>query len=78
MTVRDRVILELEALPDQDVEYVGRIIGSLRSRPQNVPLPSFDPAVFGPLYREFAAEDREIAELGMSDYAPALRNEENG
>jgi hypothetical protein len=32
-------------------------------------LPSFDPAVFGPLYREFAAEDREIAELGMSDYA---------
>jgi hypothetical protein len=51
---------------------------SLRSRPQDVPRPSFDPAIFGPLYREFAAEDREIAELGMSDYAPGLRNEENG
>jgi hypothetical protein len=78
VTARDRVIQELETLADPEVEYVARLIDSLRSRPAGVPLPSFDPAVFGSLYREFAAEDSALAEQGMADYARGLRKAESG
>lgn len=39
-------------------------------------LPSYDPAVYGPLYREFAAEDGELAEQGMSGYNASLLAED--
>lgn len=78
MTTRERVILQLETLPDPEVEYLARLIGSLRSRPKDVPPPSFDPAVFGPIYREFAREDRELAESGLADYSRGLEDEESG
>jgi len=42
------------------------------ARPDDVPLPSYDPAVYGPLYREFAAEDSALAEQGMADYIAGL------
>jgi len=37
---------------------------------------SFDPAVYGPLYLEYAAEDRELAEQVMADYARGLEAED--
>jgi hypothetical protein len=46
------------------------------TRPEDVPLPSYDPAVYGPLYREFAAEDSQLAEEGMSDYIDGLLAED--
>jgi hypothetical protein len=39
-------------------------------------LRSENPAVYRPLYLEFAAEDRELAELGMADYALGLEAED--
>ncbi len=78
MTMREQVIQALDALDDRDLEYAARLIETLRSRPPEVPPPSFDPAVFGPLYREFAAEDRELAEEGMADYARGLEAEDEG
>jgi len=72
MTVREQVVHELDALGDRELEYAARLIETLRSRPPEVPPPSFDPAVYGPLYQEFAAEDRELAEEGMADYARGL------
>jgi predicted RNase H-like HicB family nuclease len=42
----------------------------------SAPLPSHDPAAYGPLYREFAAEDSELAEQGMSDYVAGLLAED--
>jgi len=38
--------------------------------------PSWDPAVYGPLYREFALEDSQLAEEGMADYAIGLAAED--
>ena len=46
-------------------------------RPDDAPLPSYDPAVYGPLYREFAVEDSELAEQGMDDYARGLAAEDH-
>jgi len=37
--------------------------------------PSFDPTIYGPLYREFALEDSQLAEQGMADYAIGLAAE---
>ncbi len=72
MTAREIVIHEVESLDEGELEYVARLVHSLRLRPSEAPLPSFDPAVYGPLYREFAAEDSRLAEEGLADYAGAL------
>ncbi|HXH38406.1 MAG TPA: hypothetical protein VNN08_07240 [Thermoanaerobaculia bacterium] len=69
MTSRELVIHEVESLEERELEYVVRLVRSLRQRPSEAPLPSWDPAVFGPLYREFAVEDSQLAEQGMADYA---------
>lgn len=76
MTARELVIHEVESLDEGELEYVARLVHSLRQRPSDAPLPSFDPAVYGPLYREFAAEDSRLAEEGMADYASALAAED--
>jgi hypothetical protein len=45
-------------------------------RPDDVLPPSLDPAIYGPLYREFAEEDLQLAEEGMADYARGLADED--
>jgi hypothetical protein len=76
MTVRELVIQEVESLDEDGLQYVARLMHSLRLRPADAPLPSWDPAVYGPLYQEFASEDRQLAEESMSDYARALARED--
>jgi hypothetical protein len=75
MTARELLIHEVESLGEGEIEYVVRLVHSLRARPIEAPLPSFDPAVYGPLYREFAAEDSRLGEEGMADYAAGLFSE---
>ena len=67
---------EVESLSDETLEYVARLLRSLKSRPNEAPLPSYDPAVYGPLYREFADESRKLAEEDMADYATQIDAEE--
>jgi hypothetical protein len=76
MTTRELVVHEVESLDEGELEYVARLVSSLRLRPVEAPLPSWDPAVYGPLYREFAAEDSQLAEEGIADYATALAAED--
>jgi hypothetical protein len=76
MTTRELVVHEVESLDEGELEYVARLVRSLRLRPVKAPLPSWDPAVYGPLYREFAAEDSQLAEEGIADYATALAAED--
>jgi hypothetical protein len=38
--------------------------------------PSRDPAIYGPLYREFALEDSQLAEQGLADFASGLAAED--
>ena len=78
MTARELVMHEVESLNDEELEYVARLLRSLKSRPEDVPLPSYDPAVYGPRYREFATEDSALAEDGMADYANSLADEDRG
>jgi len=77
MTARELVIHEVESLDDSELEYVARLLRSLRHRPSEAPLPSWDPTVYGPLYREFADEDAHLAEQGLADYAGGLAAEDH-
>ena len=77
MTTRELLIHEVESLDEGELDYVARLVHSLRSRPVEAPLPSWDPAVYGPLYREFALEDSRLADQGISDYANALAAEDH-
>jgi hypothetical protein len=78
MTVREQVVHDLETLNQGELEYAARLIESLRSRSAEAAAPSFDPAVYGPLYQEFAAEDRELAQQGMAEYVRGLEAEGKG
>lgn len=37
---------------------------------------SFDPAVYGPLFQEFETEDRDLAELDLTEYGKGLEAED--
>jgi hypothetical protein len=76
MTSRELLIHEVESLDDGELDYVARLVSSLRSRPSEAPLPSWDPAIYGPLYREFAIDDTHLAEEGMGEYASGLAQED--
>jgi hypothetical protein len=76
MTARELVMHEVESLNDAELEYVARLLRSLKTRPAEALLPSYDPAIYGPLYQEFAEEDRQLAEEGMADYARGLADED--
>jgi hypothetical protein len=76
MTARELLIHEVESLDEGEIEFVARLVHSLRARPTEAPLPSFDPAVYGPLYRGFSAEDSRLAEEGMADFAEGLAAED--
>ncbi len=76
MTAKEHVLLELEGLGDRELEYVASVAASLRVKPGAAPIPSFDPAVYGKLYQEFAAEDRALAEQGLLDYEEGLKVED--
>jgi hypothetical protein len=76
MTTRELVIQEVESLDEGELDYVARLMLSLRLRPIEAPLPSWDPAVYGPLYQEFAVEDSQLAEEGIAHYASSLAAED--
>jgi hypothetical protein len=76
MTARELVIHEVESLDEGELEYVARLVRSLRVRPSEAPLPSWDPAAYGLLYREFAVEDSRLSEEGMADYTNTLATED--
>jgi len=76
MTDRELLMHEVESLDESGLDYVARLVHSLRTRPAEAPLPSWDPAVYGPLYLEFALEDSQLAEQGMADYANGLAAED--
>jgi hypothetical protein len=76
MTAREHLLIEIDGLSDPELEYVATFAASLRSKPADAALPSFDPAVYGALYQEFADEDRALAGLGLGDYGAGLKIED--
>jgi len=72
---RENIQQEIQQLDDEQLEEISRFIEFLKWKSQratkNNQLESF-----ASLYQEFAQEDRELAEAGMTDYTKQLQEED--
>jgi len=76
MSIEAKVTQELESLSEAELEQVAEYLSFLKFRSRVKARPSLDETQIAALYAEFAEEDRELAEEGMSDYAEGLAKED--
>ncbi len=74
MTKREQIHQAIDALGDRELQAVAHVVAALRAS-RHPPL-EMDPRSYGPLYHEFAEEDRALAEQGMARYAEGLGAED--
>ena len=74
MTTREQVLKALDTLSQPEIDVVAHVMAALRAG--KLPAAALDPAIYGPLYRQFAAEDRVLAEQGMSDFAQGVARDD--
>jgi hypothetical protein len=73
MTTKESVTRELDELSNAELLMVRRYVGFLRKRSHR---PKIEKRKLRRFYAEFAAEDKALAEQGMSEYARKLRRED--
>lgn len=76
MAAKEHIIEEIEELDPAQLQEVEDYLAFLKFRSRLQPAQSFDQNVVAGLYREFAAEDRSLAEEGMAEYARDLKRED--
>jgi hypothetical protein len=74
--IKDQVIQELDELNKTELEQIVDYIAFIRFRARHKAISTLDEAKLASLYAEFADEDRELAEIGMSDYYEGLKKED--
>ena len=74
--MKDLIQQELEKLDLEQLKQVFEFIAFLKFRARLVTIPAIDQTNLAALYSEFAEEDRQLAELGMSQYAELLKHED--
>jgi hypothetical protein len=74
--MKDLIQQELEKLDREQLKQVFEFIAFLKFRARLVTLAAIDESNLAALYSEFAEEDRQLAELGMSEYAELLTHED--
>ena len=75
--MKDLIQQELEKLDLEQLKQVFEFIAFLKFRAKLVTIPAIDETNLAALYSEFAAEEgRQLAELGMSEYAELLKHED--
>jgi len=75
MSLKEQVICELDSLSEADLKQVAEYLAFIKFRVRAKSMPALDETQLASLYAEFADEDRELAEEGMSDYAEGLASE---
>ena len=73
--MKDLIQQELEKLDLEQLKQVFEFIALLKFRARLVTNLAVDESNLATLYSEFAEEDRQLAELGMSEYAELLKHE---
>ena len=74
MTIREQVHQALERLTDAQLVAVAHVVEAVRSAAS--PVRKMDRDLYGPLYRQFAAEDGALAEEGLGDFSRSLAAED--
>ncbi|WP_445247489.1 hypothetical protein [Microcoleus sp. OTE_8_concoct_300] len=73
--MKDLIQQELEKLDLEQLKQVFEFIAFLKFRARFVTNLAVDESKLATLYSEFAEEYRQLAELGMSEYAELLKHE---
>ena len=76
MSLKEQVVQELNSLSETEIKQVAEYVAFLKFRTRINLVPTLDETELAALYAEFAEEDRELAEEGMSDYAAGLIRED--
>ena len=74
--MKDLIQQELEKLDLEQLKQVFEFITFLKFSARLVTNLAVDESNLATLYSEFAEEDRQLAELGMSEYAELLKHED--
>ena len=74
--IKDQVIRELNELDETELGQIVDYIAFMKFRNKHRILSAVDESKLASLYAEFADEDRELAEIGMSDYFQGLKKED--
>ncbi|MEG4319809.1 hypothetical protein [Microcoleus sp. Aus8_D4] len=74
--MKDLIQQELEKLDLEQLKQVFEFISFLKFRARLVSNVAIDESNLAALYSEFAEEDRQLAEVGMSEYAEILKRED--
>lgn len=67
---------ELEKLDQEQLKQVFEFIAFLKFRARLVTIPVINETNLATLYSEFGEEDRQLAELGISEYTELLKHED--
>ena len=73
--MKDLIQQQLEKLDLEQLKQVFEFIAFLKFRARLVTNLAVEESNLATLYSEFAEEDRQLAELGMSEYAELLKHE---
>jgi hypothetical protein len=74
--MKDLIQQELEKLDLEQLKQVFEFIAFLKFRAKLVTNLAIDESNLARLYSEFADADRQLAEVGMSEYAELLKRED--
>ena len=80
MSIKEKLAQELDSMSKAELEQVAEYMAFLKFRARHRTTPLLDEAQLAALYAEyaeFADEDRELAEEGMSDYVKGLLREDS-
>lgn len=72
---KENIKQEIQQLDDEQLEEIGRFIEFLKWKSQHA-TKSNQLESFASLYQDFAQEDCELAEAGMTDYTKQLQEED--
>ena len=76
ISTKEKVVTGLAELNDMQLQTVAEFLEFLKFRERRHFETQFDDVELEALYAEFADEDRELAEVGLSDYAANLERED--
>ena len=74
--IKNQVISELNELNETEIKQIADYIAFLKFRNRHKILSAVEESKLASLYAEFADEDRELAEIGMSDFFEELKKED--
>ena len=75
MSTKEEILEEIETLSEAEIKEVAEYLAFLKYRSQNKRV-TVNEAQLAALYAEFAEEDRNLAEEGMSTYGDGLMKED--